>query len=185
MLDVTRHDVRLLASLRAATTLEAKYGFAALLAACADGNLTVIADIVETSSDCRDFLKSIEGATLASFMPALLEMLYPHVLALAGIDPEKPDESQGSGETIPFKDYHARLFRIATGWLQWSPKDAWEATPNEITEAYSGHLEMLRAIYGSADDDKDNSRPTDRPENACSIAPDCSSLGTWEGSANA
>ena len=150
-------------SLRAATVLESRYGFDGLIAACTDGNLTVIADIEECSSDCRNFLKAIEGVPLASVMPELLAALNKHIEALAGIDPD--NQSQSDGETMPFKDYYARLFRIATGWLQWSPKDAWEATPKEILEAYSGHLEMLKAIYGSTDD-KDGSNPTDKPENA-------------------
>jgi hypothetical protein len=152
------------ASLRAATILERRYGFQGLIAACTDGNLTVIAEIVEHSSDCPDFLKAIDGVPLASVMPELLPALNQHIQALAAIDPDN-SEPTDNGETMPFKDYFARLFRIATGWLQWSPKDAWSATPKEILEAYSGHLEMLKAIYGSADD-TDGSRPTDKPENA-------------------
>jgi len=151
-------------TLRAATNLEAKYGFDGLVAARADGNLTVIADIVQSSSDCRDFLKAIEGVPLASFMPELLAAIDPHIQALAGIDPDSP-QPQSGGETMPFKDYYARLYRIGTGWLGWSPETTWNATAKEILEAYSGHLEMLKAIYGSADD-TDESRPTDRPENA-------------------
>ena len=165
MFKVVRHcDFGLRASLRAATTLEAKHDFQELVVACADGNLTVIADIVQSSSDCRDFLKAIEGVPLASFMPELLAALDPHIQALAGIDPDN-HEPQSSGETMPFNDYYARLYRIGTGWLGWSPKTTWNATAKEILEAYSGHLEMLKAIYGSADD-TDESRPTEKPENA-------------------
>ena len=159
-----RHFVDLRASLRAATTLEKRYGFSGLVAACSDGNLTVIADIVEHSSDCRDFLKAIEGVPLGGFMPKLLAALNPHIQTLAGIDPDNP-EPQSSGESMPFKDYYARLYQIGTGWLQWSPETTWNATGKEILDAYSGHLEMLKAIYGSADD-KDQSRPTEKPEKA-------------------
>lgn len=159
-----RHFVDLRPTLRAATTLESRYGFNGLVAAGSDGNLTVIADIVEHSSDCRDFLKAINGVTLASFMPELLAAIDPHIQALAGIDPDTP-EPKSSGEAMPFKDYYARLYQIGTGWLGWSPETTWNATAKEILDAYSGHLEMLKAIYGSADD-KDQPRPTEKPESA-------------------
>src|ERR1700689_2298921 len=98
-------------SLRAATQLESRYGFQKLFAACADGNLTVIADVIEVSSNCREFLKSIADMPLIEFMPSILQAVPPHILALAGIDPDGISESQ-NGETIPFAEYHARLFRI-------------------------------------------------------------------------
>lgn len=158
------HCFDLQPTLRAATTLEAKYGFQKLVAACADGNITVIADIVHYSSDCRDFLKAIEGVPLANVMPELLAALDPYIQALAGIDPDNPKPEQGA-ETMPFKDYYARLYQIGTGWLGWSPETTWNATGKEILDAYSGHLEMLKAIYGSTDD-KDGSGPTDKPESA-------------------
>jgi hypothetical protein len=155
--------ISLRASLRAATDLEKRYGgFQSLFAACADGNLTVIADVIEASSDCRDFLKLITDMPLIEVMPPLLQTLPSHILALAGVDTDTKAEAQ-SGESIPFAQYHARLFRIGTGWLGWSPKDTWNATAAEITEAYSGHIEMLRAIHGGS---KEETRTTDRPENA-------------------
>src|SRR6185312_841907 len=102
------------ATLRAATQLEARYGYAPLLAAVADGNLGLIADVIETSSDCDDFLKSIEGVPLTRLMPELLPALNQHILTLAGIDPDntEPERDGGGGEPMSFKDYHARLFRI-------------------------------------------------------------------------
>lgn len=151
-------------SLRAATRLEAKYGFAALLSAVGDGNLSVIADIIDASND-RDFLKSIEGVPLADFMPELLPALNKHILALAGVDPDNPAPERNDGEAMPFKEYHARLYKIGTGWLGWSPETTWNATAKEITDAYSGHLEMLRAIYGGADNEE-QTRPTDKPDEA-------------------
>lgn len=159
-----RHCFDLQPTLRAATTLERRYGFHGLIAARADGNLTVIADIVEASSGCRDFLKAIEGVPLGSVMPELLAALDPYIQSLASIDPDNP-KPQSTGEPMPFKDYYARLYQIGTGWLGWSPDTTWNATGKEILDAYSGHLEMLKAIYGSSDD-KDGSRPTDKPEDA-------------------
>src|SRR5689334_10760141 len=153
------------ATLRAATQLEARYGYANLLFAVGNGDLGIIADVIETSSDCDDFLKSIEGVPLARFMPDLLPVLNQHILTLAGVDPNNTEPESGGGEPMSFKDYHARLFRIGTGWLGWSPETTWNVTPKEILEAYSGHLEMLKAIYGSSDDQKEQ-RPTDKPDQA-------------------
>lgn len=149
-------------SLRAATILESRYGFQKIFAACADGNMSVITDVIEVSSNSLDFLKSLAGIPLIEVMPPILESLPTHILALAGIDPDNKAEPQG-GESIPFAEYHARLFRIATGGLGWSPDVTWNATAAEIMEAYSGHLEMLRAIHGSGEE---TTRTIDRPEDA-------------------
>jgi hypothetical protein len=148
-------------SLRAATLLERRHGFKKLFEACADCNLTVISDVIETSSNCGDFLATLADRPLIEVLPAVTETLPAHILALAAIDPDR--ETPSGGEAMPFADYYARLFRIGTGWLGWSPAETWNATPAEITEAYSGHLEMLRAIHGSSDDQQP---PTDRPEQA-------------------
>ena len=152
---VGKSPINLRASLRAATNMESKYGFEQLFYACADGNLSVLADVIEISSDNRGFLKSIVDIPLIEVMPPLLENLPSHILALAGVDPDKKVESQG-GASIPFAEYHAKLFRIGTGWLGWSPEQTWNATPSEILEAYSGHLEMLRAVHGGAEAEQSN-----------------------------
>jgi hypothetical protein len=157
--------VRLSPSLRAATLLERRYGFQTMLDACADGRMSVIADIVEASSDCSDFLATLRGTPLIEVLPKLVEQLPSHILTLAGVDPNSDNTQQSSGETMPFADYYARLFRLGTGWLGWSPEATWNATPKEITEAYSGHLEMLRAIYGTSEAD-DQPHPTQPPERA-------------------
>lgn len=159
-----RHSpFHLVASLRAATTLERRYGFQSLLAAVADCNLTIICDVIECSSNCTDFLAQLDGVPLIQVLPNLLEPLQQHVLKLAGVDPDNPP---ASGETMSFKDYFSRLYRIGTGWLGWSPDTTWNATAKEITEAYEGHIEMLRAIYGTKDDDETRTATSTRPENA-------------------
>lgn len=50
---------------------------------------------------------------------------------------------------------YARLFQIATGWLQWPPETAWNATPTEIAQAYEALVEKLKAIHGSGTDATD------------------------------
>ena len=99
---------------------------------------------------------------LIEVMPSLLKALPAHILALAGVDPDEIRHRK-RGEKIPYPEYHAKLYRIGTGWLGWSPDMTWNATAAEILEAYSGQIEKLRAIHGGKEDE---TRPTDRPENA-------------------
>lgn len=138
--------IPLRASLRAATILEKRYGFERLFSEVAEGRLGTIADVVSVSAN-RDLLADTVGLPLGSVMPSLIEGVSRHVVTLAGIDADNP-EPAATGETITFAEYHAKLYRIATGWLGWSPPQAWDATPEEILEAYNGHLEMLRAVHG-------------------------------------
>jgi len=160
-----RAPICLRASLRAATILEQKYnGFDKLLAQVADGNLGAIADVLSVGHGQVDLLDALDGVPLADAIPSLTDAVSRHVLALAGIDPDNPDPDPDSdGERMTFAEYHAKLYQIATGWLCWSPNQAWSATPSEILEAYSGHLDMLRAIYGSAE--QGQSVP-DKPDSA-------------------
>jgi hypothetical protein len=159
----SRPPISLRPSLRAAALLEQRHGFQKLFAACCDGNLCLMADIIEASSDSRNFLESIIDIPLIQVIPPLLESLPSFVLTLAGVDQDNKSDSQ-SGEPMPFIEYHAKLFRIGTGWLGWSPEVTWNATAAEITEAYNGHIEMLRAIHGGGEESE--SRSTDRPEDA-------------------
>jgi hypothetical protein len=158
-LKIGHQALSLRASLRAASQLESRYGFQTLFAACAEGKLSVIADVIELSSNCREFLQFIADMPLIEVLPPLLQALPSHILALAGVDPDKPEAQ--SGESIPFPEYYAKLFRIGTGWLGWPPAVTWEATASEITEAYKGHLEMLRAVHGGAEPDETVPRTLD------------------------
>ncbi len=44
--------------------------------------------------------------------------------------------------------------KIATGWLGWSEEQALDADMNTIVLAYTGKTEMLKAIFGSTDDNR-------------------------------
>jgi hypothetical protein len=149
-----RETVELRPSLRAATRLARRYaGYADLFQGVIDGNLTVIADlIVEGSGDRRfagDVLFDIERVGLARWHKDHVGKLAEFVLALVGHD---DTDTPTAGEPIPFEQYHTQLFKIAAGQLGWPPEDAWNASPAEIIAAYEGRCDLLRAIYGSADD---------------------------------
>jgi len=144
-------------TLRAAFRLERRFeGFDNIIRGIADQNLTIMAAVIrETSerrSDLLDFLEHNEGMPLNVKVGALVEPLICAVLSLAGVDecdvhnePDKVEEAR-----LSFAEHHARLFRMATGWLGWTPETAWSATPQEIVEAYQGRVDMLKAIFGTS-----------------------------------
>lgn len=141
-------------SLRAAYRLERRYGgFDKLLSAVSQGNVTAIFNVIgEATGRSNDWLSAIKGKALAPIIESLKAPLIRYVLALAGIDPERPRKNSG-GTGTTYAEHHEKLFRLATGWLGWSPDDAWNATPGEIMNAYAGRAEMLKAIFGDGGSD--------------------------------
>jgi hypothetical protein len=149
-------------SLRAASNLERAYGFDKLLIDVAQGNIGAMADIVRHASG-TDLLRLLAGVPLLDVMASLINALSRYVLVLAGVDPDNITPAADTGEHMTFRDYHAKLYRIATGWLGWTPETAWNATPHEILEAYKGHLERLRAIHGGSEPDGAPDTPDKAP----------------------
>jgi len=88
----------------------------------------------------------------AADIPALRPHLMAYLMACAGIDPDDTPADKPKRKTITITEQLADLYKIGTGWLGWSPAETMDATPAEIMEAYSGRLEMLKAIFGSGDD---------------------------------
>lgn len=148
--------IHLRPSLRAAARLERRHeGFPAIMKAVGEGSVTVIADLIE------------ECATVPTKAPALLvvpgmvwrlgpliQALQVLVLNLMGVDldAEEAEENADADLRVTYAEVHARLYRLATGWLGWTPTDAWNASPAEIRHAYEGRLELLRAVFGSGEE---------------------------------
>lgn len=149
-------SVTLRPTLRAAATLHQQWGgFAPLLKAVSQGSHSAICDLIRVSAitDASGVLDTIEYEALHFSLYALAEPLARFVLSLAGVD--EGQESRNEGEPITFNEFHHRLFEIATGWLGWSPDQAWDATPGEILAAQKGRLELLQAIFGGKGDSED------------------------------
>ncbi|WP_457796644.1 phage tail assembly chaperone [Methylocystis sp. S23] len=141
-------------TLRAAMRLERQYnGFENLLKAIAEENISAMATVIRETSDhfeLVDFLDRHNELPLNVCDSILVPQLLKLVLMLAGVDEDqlqKQDETE-AGEKVPFAEHHERLFKIATGYLGWTPLEAWNATPSEIKAAYEGRFELLKAIFG-------------------------------------
>lgn len=165
---VGHETIRLRASLRASYRLERQFGgFDKIVKAIEANNLSVmsrvIAECSEEKTDIADLLDSGGALSIRIALEHIAGPLISHVGILAGFDPDAPKgQGDGGGERMSFEEYHTRLFGLATGWLGWSPDDAWNATPAEITEAYKGRVEMLGAMFGNSTKDK----PTTTKSNA-------------------
>lgn len=142
-------------ALRHAIRLERRPGsFKGVLDAIEEGNLTVAAEIIRPHHP---------GVTLDAIFAAGIDRLKAHLFAYvamcAGLDetaPQRSAKAKASGKplpSVPFSEHLASLFKIGTGWLSWSPTVTLDATPTEIRLAYEGRVEMLRAVFGSSEED--------------------------------
>jgi hypothetical protein len=152
---VGRETLYLRPTLRAAFRLEQKYdGFEKLIRAIYTGHLAAYGDVIREGTGQRsaltDYLERAGDTPLIVSLDLLIKPICNFIISLSG-DVDAAVEA-GKGSPISFREYHTRLFRIATGWLGWSPDDAWNATPAEILEAYQGRTEMLAAVFGGKQD---------------------------------
>lgn len=135
-------------SLRNAIRLERRPGsFAGVIAKIMEGSLETACAIL------RDNARVTDQQALDA-LPSLQEPLLAYVAACAGLDASDRKLDADKGESVPFREYLESLYRIGTGWLGWSPAVTLDATPAEITEAYKGRVDFLRAIFGASEPDK-------------------------------
>lgn len=145
-------------SLRAATTLErTQDGFERLFQRIAEFHTGTVREIILTAATDRKeaaaFLDGMSRLPIIRFAEIAQAQLAGLV---AGFIPQPHANAKSSpGKAVPWREAYRDLYRYATGWLHWSPDQAWNATPTEITDALAAHFEMLKAIHGSAEDEPD------------------------------
>jgi len=148
-------------SLRAGIQLEAMHnGFPELLVKVQQGDTATLREIVTYAATDRgaahDLLNTMVGATLASVQQALIGPAFALLTALMTPDTYK-DQGEAAkaptGKPMAWADLYADLYKIATGWLGWPPETAWNATLPEIQQAFDGHIDQLKAVHGSAEED--------------------------------
>lgn len=154
--------VELRPSLRHAIRLERREGsFRQLLNDINEGSLTAALDIVAPHADGIVLLDNRVMDALPVIRPVLVE----YVVACAGLDNAEREttatDKKPAKEEAPrsFADHLTDLYRHATGWMGWSPDQALDATPAEITIAFEGHIAMLKAVHGAAQSEPKDTRP--------------------------
>lgn len=154
--------VALRPTLRAATCLEEQFGLPALHAAVDELNLTIISEIILTCAtsrrDAAAFLLPRLERPLISFFLAVREPLAELVSMLTPAPNAKHfshEQQPQKGKPVTWAEVFAALYDRATGWLEYTPEQAWNSTPSEISRAYEAHLEKLKAIHGGGSDEKE------------------------------
>jgi hypothetical protein len=137
--------VTLRPTLRAAVTLEARFGFPALFRALEEGSFTIISEIIrvsefESSTDAAAFLSSQCGRPLSPFFRSVRAPLTELVCMFTPAPDPRAKQTRGTGKPMPWSEIYRALYRCATGQLGWTPEAAWNATPTEINEAFIGSL---------------------------------------------
>lgn len=150
--------VTLRPSLACAMQLERRPGsFKGLLDEIADDSLSAASAIIAPHHSHPTLASRIMDARLDLLRPALID----YVLQCAGIDPDA--KAAADGPSLSFAEHLQQLYRVGTGWLGWTPDATLDATPAEIMEAHRGRMDMLKAIFGSADEEpaQTDTRPLD------------------------
>jgi hypothetical protein len=141
-------SVRLRPSLRAASILAQEPGFEALFRGIEEFHVGTVTDVIRmTATDWQDvttFLDSLVGKPLINFVTTAKSPLMD--LARAFIPAaDSTAKGKAGGTPMTWPEVYREFYNKATGWLGWTPRQAWEATPNEINSAYRAHVSMLKA----------------------------------------
>ena len=164
---VLRHgnaSVVLRPSLRAGFRIAQRYTLAELRKGIDEFDFTMICHLAAIGADdpvkAVDFLAkhlADRGAIprLQAHTPAFVEFV-AQSLGLSG-DAQTTDEIEADTSTTAPKEPDlveelTGLFKIGTGWLGWTPRDVWQATPAEIINAHDGLITKLKAIHGSSEE---------------------------------
>lgn len=176
-INIAGQAVVLRPTLRHALELERRPGgITAVGMAVDEHSLTAISLIIRHHTN----MQFLESRVFDAGLEKLAPIMSNYLLALLGVDPfdAKLDKPAKRSRTKPKPHIETltNLFGIATGWLGWSPKDAWDASPMEVIAAYKGRLAMLKAIFGGDDTGTpERSEPQDLDAKARAVF---ASLGT-------
>lgn len=163
------HTVFLRPSLRAVMHLEQLHGgFPELLRKLEEFDTFTVWHVItagagKTATD--DLFAYAASQPLSGFVDAVQEALFEFFEALTLQSSDKDKQAPTNTKPLPWGDLFKQLYGYATGWLGWSPETTWNATPQEITEAFEAHMSKLMAIHGAHEEGEDGPTEEQRLEN--------------------
>lgn len=165
------HAVTLRASLGALIALDRYPGsFGALVAQIARQSITALHFAVRaTATDRAGAEQLLAYAARNPLAPFAGQAQAACLALLAGIFNSDRGEapSASSAPSRPFADDASELYRIATGWLGWTPAETWNASPDEIMAAYEGHVDRLVMLTPGAT--KPEAQPIDEAQRQANV----------------
>lgn len=150
-------------SLRAASALERSHdGFANLFRRVSEFHLGTIHEIImQAATDRKEaiaFLQAVANLPLRRLVEITQASIANLCLGfIPAVDPAARPAPNAKPQ--PWPAFYREQFRVAAGVLGWTPEQAWNATPTEISEALAGHIAMLKAIHGATDSDQTDNLP--------------------------
>lgn len=163
VLEAHGQTVTLRASLRAAVTINAMPGgFPSVCDQIARQSLSAIRAVIRASAtDQRDAHRYLAAVKDMPLRESLQDSQAACLAVLMSILPEQehaPQSHATASEGIPLREYHQTLYSYATGWLDWTPTEAWAASPAEIEAAYTAHVDRLVKMTPGASGDSEQSK---------------------------
>lgn len=144
-------------------------GFPNLLRKLEQFDTATVAAIISNAAlrnEANAFLDAAKNAPVQTYMLAIQAQLFRLVAALLPIDTDCTTDAPSKPQTpVPWPTVYSDLFGFATGWLGWNPEQPWQATPQEITQAFIAHTTKLKAIHCGADDTEDDTKEEQRQAN--------------------
>lgn len=149
----------------AAIRLAYAYELPALAKGVAEGNISVIAAVIAETSGAP--LSHVHAALAPPFNGKLIKSINAAMAVLAEmLDFGEEDAKPATGTPMPLIKAFEHLFEVACGTIGWSPDIALSATPQQILAAYRGRVELLKALFGSTEDDKPRNPSFERDPDA-------------------
>lgn len=168
-------------SLRAALHLESLHGgFPELLSKIEDFDTLTIWHVITTAAGMESTEPLFAHAAVHPLKDFQRAAQRPCIELVAAFFPETPETTTGQVSTAtptPWAELFKELYGFATGWLGWTPETAWNATPQEITDAFTAHVAKLKAIHGEAEEDTGPTAEQRRQNTDLGLDPDFDRAG--------
>ena len=127
--------------------------FGALMKHLAEGNTETLALVIaETSGSSIAEVRAVLAPPFGGKLIPAIEASMSVVATM--VDFGEKAEGNGTGPVVAITEVFEQLYQLGTGWIGWTPAATWGATPAEIIAAHSGRVAMLKAIFGSEEEDK-------------------------------